>query len=204
MDKKVLFSFLSFYLTLSLFCCCTNSSKQAEQERLDSIRIADSLATVQRMSDSIRVADSIANIPGQIKKMLGDAYTAATTSQKEAVNKYGTPEFVQNSAKSLNAGINMFGPSMYDFCSDESTKPDGCVVENVVIKDVANSSATAEVTVRYNIMEMDYECDQYKKTSSDSDTYIVILNFVDGSWKISDIKYKSSGESLTKRWATLA
>lgn len=204
MNKKLLIPFFTFNLVMFFFCCCSNSSNQAEQERLDSIRIADSLAQVQRLADSIRVADSIANIPEQIKRMLTEAYDSANKGQKEAVEKYGTQDFIKNSAKSLSFDINMFGPSMYDFCSDESTKPGVFEASNVDIKEVNESTATAEVTVDYLIWTMDYEFDQYRQTDTCTDVYIVVLENVDGTWKISDIKYKSTGKSLTKRWATLA
>ncbi|MDI6832915.1 MAG: hypothetical protein QMD02_03600 [Bacteroidales bacterium] len=72
---------------MMVLASCGNAQKKAEQAKLDSARIADSIAKVQ--ADSARVADSLAQIE---QARLDSIAQAEAASQKPTTPKPATPK----------------------------------------------------------------------------------------------------------------
>jgi hypothetical protein len=72
---------------MMVLASCGNAQKKAEQAKLDSARIADSIAKVQ--ADSARIADSLAQIE---QARLDSIAQAEAASQKQTTPKPATPK----------------------------------------------------------------------------------------------------------------
>lgn len=72
---------------MMILASCGNAQKKAEQAKLDSARIADSIAKVQ--ADSARIADSLAQIE---QARLDSIAQAEAASQKQTTPKPATPK----------------------------------------------------------------------------------------------------------------
>lgn len=72
---------------MMVLASCGNAQKKAEQAKLDSARIADSIAKVQ--ADSARIADSLAQIE---QARLDSIARAEAASQKLTTPKPATPK----------------------------------------------------------------------------------------------------------------
>jgi hypothetical protein len=72
---------------MMVLASCGNAQKKAEQAKLDSARIADSIAKVQ--ADSARIADSLAQIE---QARLDSIAQAEAASQKLTTPKPATPK----------------------------------------------------------------------------------------------------------------
>lgn len=72
---------------MMVLASCGNAQKKAEQAKLDSARIADSIAKVK--ADSARVADSLAQIEQAKQDSIAQAEAA---SQKQTTPKPATPK----------------------------------------------------------------------------------------------------------------
>lgn len=191
--KKLLISTLALCALIAT-SCGPSKAELAEQARQDSIRVADSI----HVADSIAQAEAAAQIlhnPDSICERVKDIYAyAAKNGDKKTAALYATDEFNARARKSGGLYRPCFKEE--DWSSDGTCVVSGFCVTKATVTEQTDTEVKVKITKKSTIRTR-YSSYEKATYSSDFTTQTVVLQLVDGQWKVANIICKD-GKDIFK------